>query len=151
MLWAKSIDTSYYKVIPLKTSAWGLSERRVRVEDLPSLTSSRLYKGISLDLDKFLTLKEANKFAFSSLNRNFTLSLQQWFIIFDCSVRCNGWRTSLSLHRYSSAITCWSQNSSGPHWWCLPRFVLFRAVSTVSMIYGMLRQIVCIRRNVIVR
>ena len=32
--------------------------------------------GISLDLDNFLTLKNANFFVFSSLNRNFALSLQ---------------------------------------------------------------------------
>ena len=31
--------------------------------------------GFSLDLDNFLTLKNANIFVFSSLNRNFTLSL----------------------------------------------------------------------------
>ena len=31
---------------------------------------------ISLDLDKFLTLKNENKFSFCSLNRNFALSLQ---------------------------------------------------------------------------
>jgi glycosyltransferase involved in cell wall biosynthesis len=31
--------------------------------------------GFSLDLDKFLTLKNANLFVFSSLNRNFALSL----------------------------------------------------------------------------
>jgi len=31
---------------------------------------------ISLDLDNFLTLKNANIFVFSSLNRNFALSLQ---------------------------------------------------------------------------
>ena len=31
--------------------------------------------GISLDLDKFLTLRNANIFVFSSLNRNFALTL----------------------------------------------------------------------------
>ena len=34
---------------------------------------------ISLVLDKFLTLKKANIFAFSSLNRNFALSLHPNF------------------------------------------------------------------------
>ena len=35
---------------------------------------------ISLNLDKFLTLKHANIFAFSSLNRNFALPLQTiWY------------------------------------------------------------------------
>ena len=40
-----------------------------------------LFFGISLNLDKFLTLKNANKFVFSSLNRNFALSLQQQLIV----------------------------------------------------------------------
>jgi len=46
------------------------------VEDRLHLGKTQIKFGFSLDLDNFLTLKNANLFKFSSPNRNFALSLQ---------------------------------------------------------------------------
>ena len=43
---------------------------------LANTKKKTFFFGISLNLDKFLTLKNENLFSFCSLNRNFTLSLQ---------------------------------------------------------------------------
>ena len=42
------------------------------------MKKKQLKFGILRDLDKFLTLKNANIFVFSSLNRNFALSLHHY-------------------------------------------------------------------------
>ena len=47
------------------------------VEDRLHLGKTQIKFGFSLDLDNFLTLKNANLFVFSSLNRNFALSLHR--------------------------------------------------------------------------
>jgi hypothetical protein len=47
------------------------------VEDRLHLGKTQKKFGFSLDLDNFLTLKNANLFEFSSLNRNFALSLHR--------------------------------------------------------------------------
>ena len=48
-----------------------------KVEDRLHLGKTQKKFGFSLDLDNFLTLKNANLFEFSSLNRNFALSLHR--------------------------------------------------------------------------
>jgi hypothetical protein len=53
----------------ITTYQWGLAP-------VIGFRNFQIIFGISLDLDNFLTLKNANIFVFSSLNRNFALSLQ---------------------------------------------------------------------------
>ena len=52
-----------------------VSGAKIRIS-FGKMKNNLFFFGILFDLDKFLTLKNANKFVFSSLNRNFALSLQ---------------------------------------------------------------------------
>ena len=54
-----------------------LCKQSGKAERVSKKTRNLLQKfGFSLELDKFLTLKNDNIFSFCSLNRNFALSLQ---------------------------------------------------------------------------
>ena len=65
------------------TGAGTLCPLRLCLEDRRHLNNTKniIFLGFVFDLDKFLTLKNANFFVFSSLNRNFILSLHHQNIV----------------------------------------------------------------------
>ena len=68
--------------------------------------------------------------------------------IFNSYAPCNGSKTYLFLHLFSSAAICWREIIFGQRWSCLPRFVWYRVLFIVSTTCGMWKQTVSILRNV---